>query len=226
MAFIDLSQDFADGMPGFSLRRDGEIKQFTASIKPFVTHAQSKPFYSGDVSFEITEVTFQTSIGTYLDSPRHRFPERRDIAQLRLDEVILSAVRVTVLNVQPGERVGLARLTLPADVKGKAVLVHFGWDQHWGTATYDDYPFLDRDVIDALAERGAKLLGVDTCNADTRADLARPAHSVLLKQDILIVENLKGLDRLPADGFRFFAVPIKAVGAAAMTIRAFAEVLQ
>jgi arylformamidase len=224
MAFIDLSQDFADGMPGFSLRRDGEIKQFTASIQPFVTHAQSKPFYSDDVSFEITEVTFQTSIGTYLDSPRHRWPERRDISQLQLDDVILPAVRVSVCDVQPGQRVGLAQLTLPADVKGKAVLIHFGWDRHWGTAAYDDYPFLDRDVIDALAKRGAKLLGVDTCNADTRADLARPAHSVLLKQDILIVENLKSLERLPATGFRFFAVPIKAVGAAAMTIRAFAEV--
>jgi len=39
----------------------------------------------------------------------------------------------------------------------------------------------------------------------------------------LIVENLRGLALLPPDGFRFFAVPIKAVGAAAMTVRAFAE---
>ena len=224
MAFIDLSHDFADGMPGFSLRRDGEVKQFTARIKPFVTHEASAPFYDGKASFEITEVTFQTSIGTYLDSPRHRWPERRDIAGLELDEVILPGLRIDVADALPGERVGLSRLALPDDLKGKAVLVHFGWDRHWATPAYDDYPFLDRDVIEALMERGAALLGVDAHNVDTRVDPARPAHSLLLARDILIVENLKGLDRLPASGFRFFAVPIKAVGAAAMTIRAFAEV--
>jgi arylformamidase len=224
MAFIDLSHDFADGMPGFSLKRDGEVRQFTARIKPFVTHEASAPFYDGKASFEITEMQFQTSIGTYLDAPRHRWADRRDIAGLRLEELILDGVRVDVVSAKPGQRVGLADLVLPDDIRGKAVLVRFGWDHHWSTPTYEDYPFLDRDVIDALIDRGAALLGVDTFNVDTRADPERPAHSLLLKRDILIVENLKGLAKLPPRGFRFFAVPIKAVGAAAMTIRAFAEV--
>ena len=225
MTFIDLSHDFADGMPGFSLRRDGEVKQFTASIRPFLTHEASALFYEGKASFEISEVFFQTSIGTYLDAPRHRWKERRDIAGLRLDEVILPALRVDVKEARPGERIGLARMNLPTELSGRAVLIRFGWDRHWGTPTYDDYPFIDDDVIEAIQSRGAKLLGVDTLNVDTRQNPARPAHSILLKNDILIVENLRDLDRLPATGFRFFAVPIKAVGAAAMTIRAFAEIL-
>ncbi len=224
MAWIDLSHDFADGMPGFSLRRDGEVKQFTASIRPFVTHEASAPFYEGKASFEITEITFQTSIGTYLDAPRHRWKERRDISQLRLDEVILPGLRVDVDGAGPGERIGLARLNLPMDLTGRAVLIRFGWDQHWATPIYDDYPFIDDDVIDALKQRGAKLLGVDTPNVDTRYNSSRPAHTVLLRQDILIIENLCNLERVPPSGFRFFGVPIKAVGAAAMTIRAFAEV--
>jgi arylformamidase len=223
MPLIDLSHDFADGMPGFSLRREGEVRQFTASIRPFVTHEDSAPFYDGQASFEITEISFQTSIGTYLDSPRHRWPERRDIAGLTLDDVILPGLCVTVADVQPGERVGLSRLDLPEDLSGKAVLIRFGWDIYWATPAYDNYPFIDTDVIAALRDRGAKLLGVDTPNADSRSDLSRPAHTVLLGQDILIVENLRDLGRLPGTGFRFFAVPVKAVGAAAMTIRAFAE---
>ena len=224
MAWIDLSHDFADGMPGFSLRRDGEVKQFTASIKPFVTHEASAPFYDGKASFEITEITFQTSIGTYLDAPRHRWKERRDISQLHLDEVILPGLRVDVDGAGPGERIGLVRLNLPNDLTGHAVLIRFGWDTHWATPVYDDYPFIDDEVIDALKQRGAKLLGVDTPNVDTRSNPSRPAHTVLLKQDILIIENLCNLEQVPPSGFRFFGVPIKAVGAAAMTIRAFAEV--
>jgi arylformamidase len=223
MAFLDLSHDFADGMPGFSLKRDGEIRQFTASIRPFLTHEQSAPFYDNKASFEITEVHFQTSIGTYLDAPRHRWKERRDISQLKLDELILPAIRVNVRDVRKGARVGLGQLDLPDNIAGKAVLVRFGWDRYWGSADYDAYPFLDVDVIHALIDRGAALLGVDTLNVDTRTDPARPAHSLLLAKDILIVENLRNLDALPDSGFRFFAVPIKAVGAAAMSLRAFAE---
>lgn len=224
MTLIDLSHDFADGMPGFSLRRDGEVKKFTAAVKPFLTHAESAPFYQGKASFEITEVTFQTSIGTYLDAPRHRWPDGRDIGALRLEELVLPAIRVDVMDALPNERVGLGRLALPDDLSGLAVLVRFAWDRHWGQPEYEDYPFLDRDVIEALMDRGAKLLGVDTFNVDSRADPERPAHTFLLRRDILIVENLRGLEMLPPDGFRFFAVPIKAVAAAAMTIRAFAEV--
>lgn len=224
MPFIDLSHDFADGMPGFSLKRDGETRQFTARIRPFVTHAQSAPFYQGKASFEITEMTFQTSIGTYLDSPRHRWEERRDISGLTLDEVILPGVCVTIDDAKPSERVGLRRLALPDDVRGKAVIFRFGWDRYWGREEYEEYPFLDVDVIEALIAGGAGMVGVDTFNVDTRADPARPAHSLLLARDILIVENLKGLDRLPADGFRFYAIPIKAVGAAAMPVRAFAQI--
>lgn len=224
MPFIDLSHDFADGMPGFSLRRDGEIRQFTARVSQFLTHAESAPFYDGQASFEITEVAFQTSIGTYIDAPRHRWPERRDISQLQLDELILPGVCINVPDAKPLERVGLSRVALPDDISGKAVLFRFGWDKYWGEPEYEAYPFLDTDVIEALMQGRAKLLGLDTFNADTRADPSRPAHSLLLARDILIVENLKGLDRLPAEGFRLFAVPIKAVGAAAMTIRAFAEV--
>jgi len=223
MPFIDLSHDFADGMPGFAMRRDGEVRQFTAHVRPFLTHEASAPFYEGKASFEITEVSFQTSIGTYLDAPRHRWPGGRDIAALRLEEVVLPAVCVDVSHARAGQRVGLGELALPDDIGGKGVLLRFGWDRYWGMPDYDDYPFIGPDVIDALIGRGARLFGVDALNVDTRADLARPVHSRLLERDILIVENLKGLDRLPARGFRFFAVPIKAVSAAAMTVRAFAE---
>jgi arylformamidase len=98
-------------------------------------------------------------------------------------------------------------MTLPNDLRGTAVLIRFGWDEHWGSATYDTYPYIGDDVIAALKSRGAKLLGVDTPNVDTRLKAHRPAHSVLLADDILIVENLMGLGLLPKADFRFFAVP-------------------
>ena len=52
---IDLSHVFADGMPGFRMRnKSGDQTEFTARIRPFLTHEQSEPSYQGKASFEIT----------------------------------------------------------------------------------------------------------------------------------------------------------------------------
>jgi arylformamidase len=223
---VDLSHTIEDGMPGFVMRAaDGRAVPLSASIRPFLTHEQSRPFYDGKASFEVTEMSFQTSIGTYIDSPRHRFQGRRDIAQLSLDELVLEGVLVYVPNALGGESIGLGRMRMPDEIGGKAVLFRFDWDKHWGTEAYSTYPHIGQDVIDCLVAGGAKLVGVDTLNVDDSTNPERPCHTHLLGNDILIAENLTNLAVLPAFGFRFFAIPIKAKDAAAMTIRAFAEVL-
>ena len=74
-------------------------------------------------------------------------------------------------------------------------------------------------AIRALIDSGARLVGVDTGNIDDNRDSERPAHSWLMERDIFIVENLRNLAVLGAVPFRFFAVPIKARGAASMPVR-------
>jgi kynurenine formamidase len=57
---------------------------------------------------------------------------------------------------------------------------------------------------------------------DDVADLTRPAHSVLLRAGIPIVEHLTALDQLPPSGFRFFSVVPKFRGVGTFPVRAFA----
>ena len=224
--FIDLSHYFEDGMPGFRMKNeDGSYTQYSAKIRPFMTHKQSLSKYNGKASFEITEITFQTSIGTYLDSPYHRHSDRRDISEIDLDEVILSGIIINVKGRKEIEPVGIEVIPEEINLKGKAVLFNFGWDQYWGNEQYYSYPYISKNLINYLIDAGVKLVGVDTINVDYTGDMERPAHTLLLKNDILIVENLTGLERLYGKDFRFFAVPLKAKKVAAMPIRAFAEVL-
>ncbi len=225
MSFIDLSHDFEDGMPGFKLKNeDGSFTQYSAQIYPFMTHEQSRAKFQDQCEFEITEIRFQTSVGTYIDSPYHRYRSGRDISQIRLEEVILPGIVIDVRGRSPFEPVGLDALPPGLDLAGKALLFNFGWDQYWGSEDYQAYPFIGREVIEHLAHSGVKLVGVDTVNIDSSRDLTRPAHTRLLSQDIYIVENLCHLDALYGTAFRFFAVPLKAKRVAALSIRAFAEV--
>jgi arylformamidase len=139
--------------------------------------------------------------------------------------VILPGIVIDVPGRGAFEAVGVDALPPNVDVAGKAVLFRFGWDIHWGRDEYQSYPFISRNLIDHLVAARAKLVGVDTVSVDSSRDMARPAHTILLREGILVVENLTNLGSLLAKEFRFFAVPIKARRTAAMPVRAFAEVL-
>jgi kynurenine formamidase len=228
--FVDLSHDFADGMPGLTMvGPEGERVTLTARIRPFITHAQSRARYGGKAEFTMTEMAFKTSLGTYIDSPYVRWADRRDVAALTLDELVLPGLLLDLPGRAPGAAVEPDEMAAAAgghlEVAGKAVLCRFGWDRHWGKAEYGDCPFLSRASLQVLIDGGTRLLGVDCGNVDSFRDAERPAHSWLLARDILVVENLRGLDALLGGGaFRFFALPIKARGAGSMPIRAFAEI--
>lgn len=223
---IDLTAPFYDGMPGFSMTgADGRELHCTAEIREVLSHADTAPLYGGRCAFAYTEARFFTSMGTRLDAPYIRYPEKRDIAGLGLDELVLPGVVVDARARAPDSVVAPDELALPDDLAGRAVLVNFGWDRYWGAPGYLDPPVLSTEVIDLLIDRGAKLLGVDAVSVDGKADLSKPAHSRLLARDILIVEDLRHLDRLHGRAFRFFALPIPARGAASMPVRAFAEVV-
>ena len=101
-AFVDLTQPFYDGMPGFSLTQpDGRRLDCTAHIREALSHAESAAFYDGQCAFAYTEARFFTSIGTRLDAPYIRWPEKRDIAKLALDDVVLPGWVVDARGMAP-----------------------------------------------------------------------------------------------------------------------------
>jgi kynurenine formamidase len=110
-------------------------------------------------------------------------------------------------------------------VRGKAVMLHTGDDDRFGTPAYaNEAHFLARSGAAWLADHGAALVGIDAINIDDTADGERPAHTLLLRAGIPIVEHLTGLDQLPPTGARFTAVPLRIEGFGTIPVRAFARV--
>jgi kynurenine formamidase len=111
------------------------------------------------------------------------------------------------------------------DARGKAVLVHTGWDRHWRTpAYYENHPFLTEAAAQLLAARGAVLVGIDSHNIDDTRAPRRPVHTALLGAGVLVCEHLTNLGALPESGFRFSAVPPKISGMGTFPVRAFAQI--
>lgn len=192
------------------------------AISDFLSREESRKRYAEGTEFHIGRIDMVANTGTYLDSPFHRYADGADLSELSLSQLAnLEGVCLHIKDVA-ARAIGVDAFQ-DVDVKGKAVLLHTGWDAHWRSERYfEGHPFLTRDAAQTLRDAGARLVGIDSLNIDDTADLTRPAHSILLRAGIPLVEHMCNLGSLPASGFRFFAVPVKVKAFGTFPVRAFA----
>jgi arylformamidase len=191
-------------------------------ICDFWTHEGSAANYDDGSSFQIGRIDMVANTGTYVDSPFHRYAEGKDLSELPLPS--LAELRGIVVR-RPWENdiaIDVAAFE-GLDVRGKAVLVHTGWDRHWRTDRYGkDHSFLTAAAADWLIGNGAALVGIDSNNIDDTRQRARPVHTKLLGAEIPICEHMTGLGQLPDEGFHFTAAPPKVRGMGSFPVRAYA----
>jgi arylformamidase len=196
-------------------------------ITPHLTREDSRGKYAPGTEFAMDVITMIGNTGTYLDSPFHRYADGRDLAALDLSTLV--GLRAEVFHLDDAwdaQRRGIGAETLAdRDVRGAAVLLHTGWNRHFGTAAYGKgAPFLTADGAAYLIEAGATLVGIDSVNIDdTESGGERPAHTLLLGAGVHIVEHLTNLGSLPPQGTRFTAAPPAVEGFGTFPVRAFAE---
>ena len=212
---VDLSHAIEDGMttyPGLPPPR----------ICDFWTREGSAANYEDGSSFQIGRIDMVANTGTYLDSPFHRYAEGKDLADLPLKS-LANLPAIVIRQPWDADIAVDLRAFEGRNVRGKAVLVHTGWDRHWRTDRYGDgHPFLTAAAADWLVENGAALVGIDSNNIDDTRRRARPVHTSLLADEIPICEHMTGLGQLPDEGFSFSAVPPKVRGMGTFPVRAYA----
>lgn len=215
---VDLSHTIEDGLVTY--------KGLPAPIIcDYLSREDSRKFYAEGTEFQIGKIEMVANTGTYLDCPFHRYADGKDLSEVGLE----AFVDIPGIVIRAPYSAGLAveRSAFEnIDVRGKAVLVHTGWgDDHWNTEPYyENHPFLTEAAAEYLRDQGARLVGIDSHNIDNTCGKTRPAHTVLLRADILICEHMCNLGALPDDGFSFTAAPPKFKGVGTFPVRAFARI--
>ncbi len=215
--FVDLSHVIRDGLVTY--------RGLPAPmVCDFLSREASRALYDPGTEFQIGRIDMVANTGTYIDTPFHRFADGPDLCGLELERV--------------SQRPGIVVRTLGAEgraidwtafaatpVRGRAVLVHTGWDARFGSDAYfEGHPFLTEAAAAYLRDQGAALVGIDSFNIDDTGGGSRPVHTILLGAGIPIVEHLTRLGDLPADGFVFTAAPPKIEGLGTFPVRAHALV--
>lgn len=211
---IDLSHEVENGMITY--------KGLPAPIIcDFLSREASRKNYAEGTTFHIGKIELVANTGTYVDSPFHRFAEGIDLSELPLES--LADLEGIVVHAQEYGRAIPATVFEGVDLAGKALLVHTDWSRHWRTDQYfEGHPFLTNDAAQYLADSRVAFVGIDTYNIDDTTDGTRPAHTILLGNQIPICEHMCGLENLPDSGFRFHAAPVKVRAFGTFPVRAYA----
>ncbi len=194
-------------------------------IEDHLSRSAAEEIYGPGITFQIGMVHLCTNTGTYIDVPFHRYADGHDLTELALDRVAnvpavcIDARGQLAIDIDEAALAGLGSLA------GHAVLVHTGHATHWGSDRYfGPHPYLTGASAERLVAADVACVGIDSLNIDSTEGGERPVHSILLGAEIPIIEHLTRLDALPANGFRFSAVPPKIEGAGTFTVRAYATV--
>jgi kynurenine formamidase len=214
--FIDLSHTIEDGLITY--------KGLPAPIIcDYLSREESRNYYEPGTTFQIGKIEMVTNTGTYIDCPFHRYEHGKDLSEVELECFAdLNGIRISIPFT---ETLAVTQDHFRNyDLKGKAVLIHTGWDVHWRTDRYfNNHPYLTSEAAEYLLNCGVKLVGIDSHNIDNTSVNSRPVHSILLGAEILIVEHLCNLNSLPPEGFTFSAIPPKFKGVGTFPVRAMAK---
>jgi len=200
--FIDLSHVIEDGLITY--------RGLPAPvICDYLSREESRKIYDDGTEFQIGKIEMITNTGTYIDCPFHRYQEGKDLSQICVEA--FTDLEGIVIKVPYWDNLEITEKHFDGyDLAEKAVLIYTGWDKFWNTDNYfENHPYLTKEASEFLKESKVKLVGIDSHNIDDTRGKNRPVHSTLLGDEILIVEHLCNLDKLPLNGFNFTALPPK-----------------
>jgi kynurenine formamidase len=166
--------------------------------------------------------------GTHIDAPCHMLTNAKSIDQFPIDKFI---GRGMIIPCSHKEEIDLVYLQTFEDkiAQVEFVLFYTGWQNKWNTKEYfNDCPTLTPEAAEWLTKFRLKGIGIDAFSLDkvSSAEIVKsedfPNHHTLLKQEILLIENLTNLDKIPDSGFMFQCFPLNIENADGSPVRAIA----
>ena len=183
--------------------------------------------------------------GTHLDAPVHFAEGKWSVAEIPVETLVGPAVVIDArakaasdadyrLTREDVERFESEHGRIP---EGAVVVMNTGYAAYWpdrrrylgddtpGDASKLRFPSFGEDAARWLVEeRAIHALGVDTASIDIGASKDFLVHRIAGEANVLGLENLTNVDRLPARGAWIVALPMKIAGGSGAPVRVVAFV--
>jgi kynurenine formamidase len=191
---------------------DDKIPVYPGDPRLEITHLTD----IGGAGFTFTEIRMGMHTGTHMDGPLHMIEHEHYLSEIPVERFIGRGILIDARGMEKIDVDLLSRVQLR---QKDIVLVMTGSSGRFRKpAYYQDYPEVTESFAEALVRAGINILGLDTPGPD-RSPF--DVHRILLKGQVLILENLTNLESLlgitefevcafPAK-FRAEAAPVRVV---------------
>lgn len=176
--------------------------------------------------FAEKEITFYSHIGTHIDAPAHLLKGSKTLDQLPIDKYFGEALLLDCEIIKK-DNIELEDLLLYEENIKKAdfLILKTGWDCYWGDEQYFlNFPVLSEDAAKWLVKQNLKGIGIDAISIDSVDSPDLPVHQIILKSNMIIIENLTKLNEIPKTKFNFSCFPLKIEDADGSPVRAVAYI--
>lgn len=173
--------------------------------------------------YNISQITIGSHQGTHLDAMYHFLDEGKTLDQMPL-EWFYGTTHLLRIPKNANENITVQDF-LPYEAllqPGAKIIFETGWHKHFGRDYFfSDFPSLSQEAARFLAEKNIRMLGMDMPTPGK--DWYELHHDILLPKEIVIVESLANLDKVP-DQFIFIGFPLNFKGRDGSPVRAVALV--
>ncbi len=171
------------------------------------------------------EMLFLSShTGTHMDAPRHFIDGAAGIDQIPVGRLVTDALLIKTGPSKSITKKDILRFEAKNGIPGGSTVVFFtGWSDRPSRKNYfGANPGLCADAAEYLASKKVNMVGIDSPSIDLGTDPKFPAHRILSKNNILIIENLANLKGIKSRRFRMAVLPLKLRNATGSPVRAIA----
>jgi len=180
--------------------------------------------------FAELNITMVSHTATHIDAPCHILKNTKSLDKFPIDKFMGKAI---VIPCQNKKEINLKYLqTFEDKISGIDFILFFtGWQYKWNSENYfDESPTPTKEAAMWLTKFKLKGIGIDAFSVDkivpaqivTSENL--PNHYILLDKEILLIENLTNIDKLPDHPFLFQCLPLKVENADGSPVRAIAKI--
>jgi kynurenine formamidase len=178
-----------------------------------------------NLNYNITQLVMSTHLGTHLDAPFHFFDDGVTVENLDVRRGFGPAWVLDFTYKKGGDPITLEDMQPHADkvIRGSRLIFHTDWDKEFPQKHYfGGQPFLTVEATTWMAQQGVWCVALDTPTTYP-AEYTKSHHSLLNKDaQVLIIEGLRGLERLQSREVILIALPLRIRGRDGSPCRAMA----
>jgi len=165
--------------------------------------------------------------GTHIDAPFHFVENGARIHEISVSRLVGMAI---LIKLQKKANQSISKNDIinfekkhHIITKNSIVIFSTGWHKNLNKKNYfEKNPGLSTSAAKYLASKKINLVGIDSPSIDLGSEKDFSVHHILLKNNILIVENLTNLKKIQGIHFNLVVLPLKLKNATGSPVRAIA----